>query len=950
MNSPTGDATPRLAQELAALRHRVQADKTDLPNALRGTGDSLSDDTVSRIENGTNVRARSVSMYVKACERIAAHKKLPIDPAWFDRQYWQRLWKDGNAAPPFPTPRSELSNPSPVLVDNASASWTERLAPNWANAATVPYRASKGPVSKPVCEWSAEALRIHATVGGTRMVDYVLRPHDTAVRQAIDGALAGRASRMIILRGGSCTGKTRCAVEAVRNRLPDWSLVRPSGKDQLHQVLESDIAASTVILLDDIQELLGPGDGEDKVVPRLFEVATTSCAVLVIGTVWGDTESDEQLDLGVAVERLFDLNVEVIAVPSTFSVSQIDDARRILGPEFADVLDSAAASGELVQNLAGGPALVRSYEGAGTRLKAVLTAAIDLFRIGHALPIPDELLRKAAACYLSSRQQLRLRDDWFELAVREATTPVKRAVAALEPARTVIGGEALDGFMLADFLGYYGKRHLNEPPHEQLWGLVADQAVNRSAARAVALEARRRLLYPEAERLHRRTIELGWIGGWADLARLARDHHDLSFADELVAAAQADLGAAHGYPGYLWYEIAQLYYTVDDPTTAEVMLQNANDVFINWSVVAKLREEHGDGFGADEAARKDCEREGIPVTWHEHLIPRRAASGDFVGAERSAEAMAAAGFPYGWVEIGNALMFSYHDYRGAARAFQAAAERGYENSWQDVGRALALLGEYEAAEQTMLRTALSDVDEPQYAWAELAALRHELGDTQGAEAAAERGEGMGWARLATERAKDGEFDSAKIAAANAAGLGDGTGWAELAAEYERAGLQEEAEHAARNAAPFESGGLFGGQDGWRQIIRQRCEIGDWDGAKRACLQYRGIDEDYVQEVLVAIYEHSGQTEDVGRIVAQRAKPPSVLETVESLEGQGDTDDAEELAIHAAGIHGQVILWWHIAEFRKRRGDAATYCQLKHFGLHPDGTLREKAAARGPVNG
>jgi hypothetical protein len=182
--------------------------------------------------------------------------------------------------------------------------------------------------------------------------------------------------------------------------------------------------------------------------------------------------------------------------------------------------------------------------------------------------------------------------------------------------------------------------------------------------------------------------------------------------------------------------------------------------------------------------------------------------------------MAAAGFAYGWIEIGNQLMFPYHDYRGAARAFQAAAERGIEDSWQDVGRALALLGEYDAAEQAMLRTALADVDEPQYAWTEIAALRHGRGDTRGAEAAAEQGEGMGWARLASERAKDGQFETAKVAAAKAASLGDGTGWANLAGEYEGAGLRDEAELAARNAAPFESGGLFGGQDGWRQIIRQ----------------------------------------------------------------------------------------------------------------------------------
>lgn len=241
-----------------------------------------------------------------------------------------------------------------------------------------------------------------------------------------------------------------------------------------------------------------------------------------------------------------------------------------------------------------------------------------------------------------------------------------------------------------------------------------------------------------------------------------------------------------------------------------------------------MRERLGDPTGADDAARMDCERRGDPTTWHEYLIPSRAASGDFVGAERAAEAMFAAGFAYGWVEIGNRLMYPDQDYRAAARAFQIAAERGVEDVWQDVGRALAMLGEHDAAERAMLRTALSpNVDEPQYAWAELAALRHSLGDIQGAEAAAERGEGMAWARLASERARHGLFEPAKVAATKAADLGDGTGWADLAGAYERAGFIEEAELTARTAAPFEEGGLFGADDGWRQIIQHRRVRKDW---------------------------------------------------------------------------------------------------------------------------
>ncbi|MGV9928654.1 tetratricopeptide repeat protein [Nocardia rhamnosiphila] len=928
----------QLSADLATLRLEVgQPSYPEMDKLLRNMQTKLgkkcwalvSQSTLKRAAKGNPAREDTVVQFVEACRLYAEAKGLPVDAARFEARIWRERWQKTRARGGSSPTERERSVRDTELRPRSDVGIPGR------------FQLSVEPVAKPVSEWSAEALRIHTTVGGGRMVDYVPRPVDTAVREAIDRARSGRGSRMILLRGGSCTGKTRCAIEALRDRIPRWSLVRPIDKDQLWHLLVSDIAASTVLWLDDIQALLGASDAKDQVVQKLFELLTDGRTVIVIGTVWDDTDSAKRPALGDEVQRLVDLNAEEIDVPSTFSASQIDVARKVLGAEFPEVVDAASVSGELVQNLAGGPALVQMYESARPRLSAVLTAAVDLFRIGHRRPIPEGMLRGAALYYLSSRERLLVPIDWFETAIGWATTPVKRAVAALEPARTVLDGDVLDGFVLADFLGYYGKRHRSEPPREQLWDIVAARAVDRSAAHAVAQEAQRRLLYPETERLYRRTIELGWLGGWADLARLATERRDLALADELVGAAQADLGAALGYPGYLWYEIAVLYYTVGDRETAELMLQNAGDDFIDWSVVARLREQYGDGPGADEAARRDCEREGIPITWHEYLIPVRAAAGDFAGAERAAEAMAAAGFGYGWAEIGNVLMMSSHrDYRGAVRAYRTAAELGYEYAWQDLGQALARLGEYDEAEQAILRTALADVEEPQYAWAELAALRHRRGNPQGAEAAAEQGEGMGWARLASERARDGHFDSAKAAAAKAAHLGDGTGWADLAGRYERAGLQDEAELAARNAAPFESGGIFSGANGWLQIIHQRCEAGDWEAAKRACLEYQETDAEYVQDTLVKISERSGNCEAAKQIAQRSKESPPAMEVVETRGRQDDSREAEELAIHAAAVHGQTEPWWRIAKIRQRSGDASTYHQLTHFGLCPDGTLRE----------
>src|SRR5712691_9841788 len=50
--------------------------------------------------------------------------------------------------------------------------------------------------------------------------EFVGRDHDRRLHAALDAGAA--ASRFIILVGGSSTGKTRSAVEAVRDRLPGW--------------------------------------------------------------------------------------------------------------------------------------------------------------------------------------------------------------------------------------------------------------------------------------------------------------------------------------------------------------------------------------------------------------------------------------------------------------------------------------------------------------------------------------------------------------------------------------------------------------------------------------------------------------------------------------------------------------------------------------------------------
>ena len=62
-------------------------------------------------------------------------------------------------------------------------------------------------------QWDPVDLGVHQVIGGGPMPPYVRRPHDELLRAVLDPAVA--ASRLVVVRGGSSTGKTRAAYEAV---------------------------------------------------------------------------------------------------------------------------------------------------------------------------------------------------------------------------------------------------------------------------------------------------------------------------------------------------------------------------------------------------------------------------------------------------------------------------------------------------------------------------------------------------------------------------------------------------------------------------------------------------------------------------------------------------------------------------------------------------------------
>ncbi len=76
----------------------------------------------------------------------------------------------------------------------------------------LPTTAKKPPRGRPAQQWNPVELGVHPVIRGGPMPPYVCRPHDELLRAVLDPAVA--ASRLVVVRGGSSTGKTRAAYEA----------------------------------------------------------------------------------------------------------------------------------------------------------------------------------------------------------------------------------------------------------------------------------------------------------------------------------------------------------------------------------------------------------------------------------------------------------------------------------------------------------------------------------------------------------------------------------------------------------------------------------------------------------------------------------------------------------------------------------------------------------------
>ncbi|GII78037.1 hypothetical protein Sru01_30190 [Sphaerisporangium rufum] len=131
-----------------------------------------------------------------------------------------------------------------------------------------------------------------AAAGLSALPAYIPRAHDAALAAVVDEVQARGRSRMVVLVGGSSTGKTRACWEAIRSLPAPWRLWHPINPGWAQATLAGleEVKPYTVVWLNETQHYLTtPGEpAGEQVAAGLRELLRSPerGPVLVLGTLW----------------------------------------------------------------------------------------------------------------------------------------------------------------------------------------------------------------------------------------------------------------------------------------------------------------------------------------------------------------------------------------------------------------------------------------------------------------------------------------------------------------------------------------------------------------------------------------------------------------------------------------------------------------------------------------
>jgi len=637
---------------------------------------------------------------------------------------------------------------------------------------------------------------------------------------------------------------------------------------------------------------------------------------VIIGTLWPDRyaayaamPAPGGADPHARERQVLDL-ADVVRIDPTFSEAEQDRARAAAtrDPKVAVALEAAGYG--LTQTLAAAPQLVARWQDAQTASPyawAVLTAALDVARLGARAPLSVGFLRAAAPGYCTTQQQAEAPENWFEQALAYATGKLYGAAAALSPAGAGMGGMGqIAGYTVADYLVQHAsreRRHMRAPA--SAWDAVLSHIRDPADAARLAESAKGRLLYRYAIRLYRHASDADDSDTYAasELADLLADRGDL---DELRARADAGDGAAAGRLARLLADrgdLDELRARADagDPDAVSMLARlladrgdldelraraDAGDVY-----AARLLADRGDLDGAAQALRAQADAgDGAAPWWLARLLADR---GDLDGAVQVMRPLADAGDPDAAVWLAEWLAEC-----GDLGELRALADAG------DVyaARVLALfLADREDLDELRAR---ADAGDGAAAW-RLADLLVQRGDLDGA------------AQILRPLADAGYSYAAWLLARLLADRGDLDG-------------------AVQVLRPLADAGDEDATLGLAELLAKR---GDLDGAVQVLRPLADAGYSSAAQQLVHLLADRGDLDKL-RPLADAGDPDAVSMLARLLADRGDLDGAVQV-LRAQADAGYSYAAQQLAELlaeqliEQDRGEEAE--RLRRFGLNPDGS-------------
>ena len=665
-----------------------------------------------------------------------------------------------------------------------------------------------------VSEADPRLLGVHAAISVPGVPDEVLPEY---VPRDVDAAASGVRAKVtaaaerggfVLLVGGSSVGKTRCAVEAVQELLPGWWLVHPGGPGEV-AALAAAPTGRTVVWLDELQRYLdGEGGLAGGVVRALLGAPDP---VLLIGTLWPDryhaytaVPAPGGPDPHAREREALEL-AAVVRIGEEFSPAEQGRARAAGGRDRRLALALGAEGYGLTQTLAAAPQLVARWEDARTGSPygwAVLTAALDVARLGGRAPLTADLLRAAAPGYCTSVQQAEAPPDWFERALAYATEKLHGAAAPLAPVAAGMGQVA--GYTVADYLLQHASRERRAARvPASTWDALVGYLRDPADAARLADSAKGRLLYRYAIPLYHHAVDAGDGFAASRLGELLAERGDLDGAEQFLRVG-ADAG-----DGFAASRLARLLADRGDLDQLRARA-DAGDGYAAGRL-ARLLAEQGDLDGAAQilCARADAgdEEAAGRLDWllaeREDLDQLRARVD--AGDEEAAEARAgllAEGNLDGATLILHPEVIDGDEEKEAAEAravllaergdldqLRAIADTGY---WSAAWRLARLLAERGDLDQLRAR---ADADDKEAAY-RLADLLADRGDLDQLRARADAGDGYAAGRLADLLAERGDLDQVEQILRAWADAGNGNA-RQLAELLTQRGQDEEAERLRR---------------------------------------------------------------------------------------------------------------------------------------------------------